>query len=184
VFPKLLEALARKLAELGIPYMVIGGQAVLFYGEPRLTRDIDITLGINSDEVGRVIELARQLGLVILPGEPEAFARRTMVLPARDPASGLLVDFIFSFSPYERQAIERAVSVKAETTEVRFAALEDLLIHKLVAGRPRDLEDVRAILVRRPHYDEQYVREWLAEFDRALARNCLATFDNVLRDSR
>jgi hypothetical protein len=184
VFPRLLEILARKLAELEIPYMVIGGQAVLLHGEPRLTRDIDITLGIDSDEVGRVVELAHQLQLTVLTGEPEAFARRTMVLPARDPASGLLVDFIFSFSPYERQAIERAVTVKVEATEIRFAALEDLLIHKLVAGRPRDLEDVRSILVRRPGYDEPYVRTWLAEFDRALAGNCAATFDSILRDVR
>jgi len=29
--------------------MVIGGQAVLLYGEPRLTRDIDITLGIGVE---------------------------------------------------------------------------------------------------------------------------------------
>jgi hypothetical protein len=31
---------ARELKEASIPYMVIGGQAVLLYGEPRLTRDI------------------------------------------------------------------------------------------------------------------------------------------------
>jgi hypothetical protein len=29
--------------------MVIGGQAVLLYGEPRLTKDIDIALGIGID---------------------------------------------------------------------------------------------------------------------------------------
>jgi hypothetical protein len=34
--------------------MVIGGQAVLLYGEPRLTRDIDVTLGIGVEELGRI----------------------------------------------------------------------------------------------------------------------------------
>ncbi|GAH87084.1 unnamed protein product, partial [marine sediment metagenome] len=30
--------------------MIIGGQAVLLYGEPRLTRDIDVTLGDDIDK--------------------------------------------------------------------------------------------------------------------------------------
>jgi hypothetical protein len=34
--------------------MVIGGQAVLLYGEPRLTRNIDITLGIDVNELEKV----------------------------------------------------------------------------------------------------------------------------------
>jgi hypothetical protein len=45
MFEQLLEAIARGLERLSIPYMLIGGQAVLLYGEPRLTCDIDITLG-------------------------------------------------------------------------------------------------------------------------------------------
>lgn len=39
--------------EAGVPYMVIGGQAVLIYGEPRLTKDIDITLGVDVDGLPR-----------------------------------------------------------------------------------------------------------------------------------
>jgi len=33
--------------------MIIGGQVVLLYGEPRLTRDIDITPGVNIDELAK-----------------------------------------------------------------------------------------------------------------------------------
>jgi hypothetical protein len=39
MFQALLVRLARALDSAGIPYMVIGGQAVLLYGEPRLTRN-------------------------------------------------------------------------------------------------------------------------------------------------
>lgn len=44
---ELLKKLSIKLEERNIDYMIIGGQAVLIYGEPRLTKDIDITLGAN-----------------------------------------------------------------------------------------------------------------------------------------
>ena len=32
----------RKLEEIGIPYMVSGSVAAIFYGEPRMTNDVDI----------------------------------------------------------------------------------------------------------------------------------------------
>jgi hypothetical protein len=37
---ELLEKLALSLKEAGISYMIIGGQAVMLYGQPRMTRDI------------------------------------------------------------------------------------------------------------------------------------------------
>lgn len=59
MFAAVLERVARKLEELDIPYMVIGGQAVLLHGEPRLTRDIDITLGTDAGGLDQVLNLAK-----------------------------------------------------------------------------------------------------------------------------
>jgi hypothetical protein len=50
MFEETLIKIANFLNHLSIPYMIIGGQAVLLYGEPRLTRDIDITLGIDIEK--------------------------------------------------------------------------------------------------------------------------------------
>ena len=44
----LLGRIGSALKAARIPYMVIGGQAVLLYGEPRMTRDIDVSLGIRG----------------------------------------------------------------------------------------------------------------------------------------
>ncbi len=52
-------------------------------------------------------------------------------------------------------------------TDVRFASAEDLIIHKLVAGRSRDLEDARSVLVKNAGTDTGYMRSWLREFDAA-----------------
>lgn len=49
---QLLEKIARSLEEQGIDYMIIGGQAVLVHGQPRLTQAIDIALGIGPDRPG------------------------------------------------------------------------------------------------------------------------------------
>jgi len=48
---------------------------------------------------------------------------------------------------------------------VRFASCEDLIIHKMVAGRAVDIEDVCHLLTKnREQLDYDYLRHWLSEF--------------------
>lgn len=164
-FERLIAEVARGLSADGIPFMLIGGQAVLLHGEPRLTQDIDVTLGVSPEKIDAVLELLGPAGLTPLPEDPDAFARETFVLPTEETESGIRVDFIFSTTPYEGHAIERAVRVMMAGVPVPFASVEDLLIHKLFAGRPRDLEDAAGVVRRKGHeIDWEYVRRWAAEF--------------------
>jgi predicted nucleotidyltransferase len=158
--------IARCLDGKKIPYMLIGGQAVLLYGRPRLTYDIDITLGVDSDQFDTIAEVCRDVDLRILPVEPKAFANQTKVLPAEDPVSKLRVDFVFSFTPYEQQALKRAKKVQLADYPVRFASCEDVIIHKMIAGRAIDEEDVKSILIRQVgQIDLDYVKGWLEKFE-------------------
>jgi hypothetical protein len=162
--------------------MVIGGQAVLLYGEPRLTRDIDITMGIGVDGLDGVKKIIRIIGLKSLVEKEKEFVERNMVFPTIDRKSGTRVDFIFSFSPYEKQAIERAKNVKLGRSLVRFTSLEDLVIHKVIAGRARDLEDVKSILLKNPKYNSVYIEKWLKEFDKSLGEKFLKVFREIEKE--
>ncbi len=184
MFERLLKKIARELKKALIPYMVIGGQAVLVYGEPRLTRDIGITLGIGVDELRRLKKLTPVMGLKILVKKEEEFVKRNMVLPTMDEKSGIRVDFIFSFSSFERQAIERAKDIKLGRALIRFASLEDVVIHKVVAGRARDIEDVKSILLKNPEYDSVYIKNWLERFDKSLGENFSKVFRNIEKEVR
>lgn len=183
MFQRLLAMIGRRLTETGIPYMVIGGQAVLLYGEPRLTRDIDITLGAALDRLKDVVALAKDMGLLPL-ADPETFARRTMVLPCQEPDSGIRVDFIFSHSLYEQQAIARARAIEMQGVAVMFASPEDLVVHKVIAGRPRDLEDARIVLMKHPEMDISYIRKWVKEFETALGEQLVQRLDHIAKDAR
>ncbi len=187
MFERLLEQLAQALDSRSIAYMVIGGQAVLLYGEPRLTRDIDITLGVSTDRLPALLEVIGVLGMRSRVPDPESFVRETMVLPCEEVTSAIRVDFIFSNTPYEAQALSRGKPVRIGASEVRYASLEDLIIHKLVAGRPRDIEDVRSILVRNADYDREYVQRWLADFEAVTGdplRRVLADLESEIRSTR
>lgn len=179
MFQRLLKKIGPCLDKHRIPYMVIGGQAVLLYGEPRLTKDIDITLGVGLDRLGEMKAMVDLLNLKYLTKDVDAFVKETMVLPVIDKKSGIRIDFIFSYSPYERQAIERAKSIFFGSKSVQFAALEDVVIHKMIAERPRDIEDVESILLKNPDYDSHYIEKWLAEFDLALDKKYGVTFADI-----
>ncbi len=164
---KLIKEIAESLDEERIPYMIIGGQAVLIYGRPRLTRDIDITLGIDADDFALVEKTCKKLKLKMLPENPKNFAKETNVLPAEKPTSGIRVDFIFSFSPYETQAIKRAKEIIIDNYPVKFASCEDVIIHKMVAARAVDAEDVKSILIKnKDSIDLEYITGWLLEFSK------------------
>jgi hypothetical protein len=178
MFECLLERIALSCDSVRIPYMIVGGQAVLLYGEPRLTKDIDITLGVGLERLPDVLKLVHEVRLEALV-DPEVFTRQTMVLPCSDPATGIRVDLIFSFSPYERLAISRSRTVRIGGADVRFASLEDLIIHKVIAGRPRDLEDAKSVLAKNPAADRIYIRHWLNEFASALGEDFLSRLDSI-----
>ena len=185
MFASLIRRIGRVLDSQDLPYMIIGGQAVLLYGTPRLTNDIDITLGIDTREIEKVLRAVKSIGLELILRDLRPFVEETQVLPTRDRESGIRVDFIFSFTPYERQAIARARAVPLGSASVTFAAIEDVIIHKIFAGRPRDLEDVRSMAIKNPGIDKDYVRRWLAEFQGVQGKErLLQTFEEILSGIR
>lgn len=66
---------------------------------------------------------------------------------------------------YEAEAISRAQPVEVGEAIVPFATAEDLIIHRLFAGRPRDIEDAGGVVRRKGlELDWDYLRRWVAEF--------------------
>jgi len=184
MFEELIARISAVLDQNLLPYMIIGGQAVLLYGTPRMTKDIDITLGVSVDQLEIVVKAVGELGLEIIPEDFESFVQKTFVLPTKDGRTGIRVDLVFSFTPYERQAIERATPVSFRQTAVMFASVEDVIIHKIFAGRPRDLEDVRSIIIKNRDFDREYTRNWLMEYDRSMETDAFVkVFEEMLKEA-
>jgi predicted nucleotidyltransferase len=178
---KLLADIARVLNAAKIPYMIIGGQAVLIYGEPRVTRDIDITLGLDDSHTEEILSIGATLQLQTAVKDINEFVKKTNVLPLYDPRSGFRVDFIFSFSPYEQEALSRICVIEIENQQIKFASVEDIIIHKMIAGRPRDIEDIKGILAhQRNSIDFKYIERWLVNFSESLKINFADDFTGII----
>jgi len=163
----LIAGLARELKAARLDYMLIGGQAVLLHGRPRSTEDIDITVAADTSRLGDVVEVCTQLKLAILTDDVESFVQQSLVLPAVDETTGIRVDFIFSSTRFEREAIERSEVVELNGEMILFASAEDLIILKLIAGRAIDLEDAASVVRRKASsLDWAHIDEWILRFSK------------------
>lgn len=69
-----------------------------------------------------------------------------------------------------------------DKTPVKYSSLEDLIIHKIIAGRPRDLEDIKNILLKNPEFDIDYILKWLREFEDVSQENLCDKFLSILKE--
>ena len=176
--------LARFLEERRIPYMLIGGIANLVWGEPRATLDVDAAVLVEETGWPAFI---KELGPAfrIIPKHPLAFFRDTHVLPI-ETQDGVRIDLIWAKLPYEQKAIARATTEDVLGARVRICRPEDLIILKIVSERPKDREDVRAIIRHQAgRLDRRYVTQTIQQLAKALSQPELLDFFNAcLRSSR
>ena len=176
---ELIKRLAQSLDKYNFPYMVIGGQAVMMYRSPRFTNDIDISIGVNVDKLNELLSLVDDLKLKILTNEPVNFVLQKMVLPTIDE-SGFRVDLILSQTQYEKDAIKRAVTVNLQGIPVKYATVEDIIIHKIFAGRNIDLEDVRMILVGNKNINMSLIKETLIQLGEFTSMDFISRFEKLI----
>lgn len=78
--------------------------------------------------------------------------------------------------------MQRTKKVRIKGCFVKFASPEDVIIHKLFAGRPVDLEDVRNILLKRKaRLNIPYIKRWLSKFGESERKKSLNDFNRLLK---
>ena len=149
--------------------MVIGGVAVIALGIPRLTVDIDATVAAADLSPERLAEALGHQGIQPRIPDAIAFARTRQVFLGVHEASGTPVDVSLAWLPFENEALRACRPCDYAGVPIRIPRPEDLLIYKLIASRPRDVEDAEGLLVLHgATMDLGRVREVVHEFARAL----------------
>ncbi len=135
--------------ERGWRHCFIGGLAVQRWGEQRATRDADLTLLVGwGNEEPYVDEWLRHFASRIEATEAREHALRHRVLLLRH-GNGTPLDIGLGGLPFEERSIERASFFRVtERFGYTTCSAEDLIVHKVFAGRPQDWVDVRSIIVR------------------------------------
>lgn len=139
-------------------YLVVGGVAVVLHGHPRFTADLDLVLDLRPDNVRAAMRALEGLGYrPRAPVPATAFAdestrrswrleKQMMVFSLWSPQLPATDVDLFIEEPFDFEvAFERAVHADLGSTTALVVGLDDLLQLKRGAGRPKDLEDVRAL---------------------------------------
>jgi len=137
-----------------IPYMVVGGFAAIFYGEPRLTLDVDIVAEVKQHHLP-LLKLAFPFPEFYLSEEGILDSlKRQYPFNIIQPTTGAKVDIVplssdlFTQATFKRR--QRLVYDEAGRTAL-FITPEDIILAKLVAfretGSDKHLRDARGVLV-------------------------------------
>ena len=176
-----LTDLVRWLDAANTPSMVIGGVAASVLGQPRLTQDVDALAILPEDRWASLMDEAARFGIVPRIENPLDFARRSRVLLMKHLASGIDIDVTFGGLAFEQAAVENSERHDIAGVSVRLPRVEDLLIMKAIARRPKDLQDIEGLLKAHPEADVTRVRHWVREFATATGMgDMLDEFDKLL----
>jgi len=146
-----LAELAEDLGQLGARWALVGGLALAAHVEARTTRDLDVAVSVEGDrEAEHLVRELRSKGYrehtLVEQEKTGRLATVRFAAPGEGP-EGLVVDLLFASC-----GIEPEIVAEAETLEILpglplpVARVGHLLAMKLLAGRPRDMEDAGSLL--------------------------------------
>lgn len=155
-------AIADALRAAKIPHALGGALALGVAGVPRGTKDVDVNVFCDMDEVPRVIATLTSLGIVL---DAQAAMRRAerdgMFVGTWD---GMRIDVFVPSIPFSLEADRTAIEIEVDGWRGRFLSAEAIAVFKLLFFRGKDLVDLeRLVAVRGERLDTTYVRRWMVD---------------------
>ena len=162
-----LQHVWRTLKPLDVPMAVIGGLALAAWKHVRATKDIDLLLSVNAEDLDSLLQRLRTAGMRPKRSPPlidlHQWELLQLVYEPPESMMELQIDLLLGRSEYHRQALSRriATALPGIDDEIAVLACEDLILHKLLAGRMIDRADAVALLqMNRDVLDVDYLDHW------------------------
>jgi len=145
---EILKLVCTFLNEEKVPYVVVGGLAVLFYGIPRTTMDIDIIIEMDMPQVWKFVEFLK--GNDFFADEEDikmAFADKSHA-SIEDKTSMIRLDIKGIYGENDRLTLKRRRKVSLADFKLYIASSEDTIANKLLFGSEQDIKDAEGIYAR------------------------------------
>jgi len=127
-----------------VEFLLIGGQAVIAHGYPRLTKDMDLWVRPSVENGARVLLALAEFGTPLSAFDAAEFLEpETLIMLGREP---FRVDLLTQIPGVEfESAWQRRSSVTLDGQQVPLISCADLIANKKAVGRLQDLADVEAL---------------------------------------
>jgi hypothetical protein len=136
--------LLQLLNQFAVEYLIVGGYAVMKYGEPRYTKDLDVWVHNSAQNSIRVVAALKQFGAPLEHDgiDAETFAGKQVVYQIG--VAPVRVDILTDITAVEfSDAWKKKVASRFFGVPVHFISLDDLLTNKRALGRDSDLTDLK-----------------------------------------
>ena len=165
-----LNHVAKALEPLNVPFALIGGLALAVWSYPRSTRDVDLLIGVEQDEVQPTIEALLKAGCRLKKASaPHRVGGHCFLHLLYTPPNefyDVQFDLMLAETDLEKSALANSVvrEVPGMTRPIRVLNCDDLILFKLVSGRLIDRADA-AMLLRenRDWIRFDYVQTWISK---------------------
>jgi hypothetical protein len=161
---ELLRFTIAALERLEIPYAVVGSYASTAWGEPRMTRDIDVVVQLSPEQVGPLCGAFPLSEFYVSEAAALEAIRYHSQFNVIHPASGNKVDFmIVGGSDWSATQLQRRQQIQFDDhTRGYVAAAEDVILGKLMylheGGSEKHIRDISGILKLHKHrLDMDYI---------------------------
>ncbi len=141
-------------------FCIIGGLALQFWGEQRLTKDVDITLltGFGDEEI-YIDALLTKFEKRIDDAKRFALQKRVLLLQSCNRVG---IDISLGAFPFEEKMTGRAVYKEyLPNISLKICTAEDLIVLKAFAARDKDWVDISTVLIKQDELDWNYIYEQL-----------------------
>ncbi|MCP5040251.1 MAG: nucleotidyltransferase family protein [bacterium] len=156
-------AIAAALDTVAIDHAFGGAIALAYYGTPRGTTDIDLNVFVTTDYVYALDKVFSKLGAEKIDRDALSTLDREGHLRARWGHTP--IDVFFAYDDFHHSCEERARQVPFAGTDISILSPEDLIVFKVVYGRPKDFRDIREVLLcMGEELDVKYMSAWLDRF--------------------
>ena len=130
-----LKDVTGRLDRIGAPYMLTGSLALSFYAKPRMTRDIDLVVSMNTHSTDALVRELNPAYYISAEAARAAIARRSM-FNAIHLESAIKIDFVVrKDEPYRLKEFERRQNISIGEFDVWVVSKEDLILSKLFWAR-------------------------------------------------
>jgi len=136
--------LLQLLNEFEVDYLIVGGFAVMKYGEPRYTKDLDVWVHNSLQNSVRVVEALKKFGAPLEHDgiTAETFSAKQVVYQIG--VAPVRIDILTEISGVKfSDAWEKRVASTFFGVLVHFISLDDLVTNKQALGRSSDLKDLK-----------------------------------------
>lgn len=181
---RLVVDIHRVLADADVPHAYGGALAFGYHAEARGTRDADLSVFVDREQVDPVLDVLATIGIRPLAAPPERMP--IAGIPMARPGDEEELDLFPSL--HERYAeIEARCEIHPygpEDVPIPFLSAQDVILFKLSFGREKDWVDLRSLAAWNPDVDIDSIAELLLELRGRTMHPRIARFRAMLREAR